>query len=308
MAKIKVTIPEIRFRKETVEVPVTRIEQVRQVLAAQQQRVNELLSRRNEEVSKQLDKASRGSRLSSLFSSGGATAAATAAAKSDDSTSAGGRLSSLFRTGGAAVAAQAAKAEAPAPTGGRFSGILRLSRQNPEAAQKLDQAAAAAAASSNGGGSGARFALLGLGALAGAGAGAAIVARRMSSETRAQVIQTTTSVARTAGRQGVTTARTLGTQARGRAAAARSRIGQARAQELEPETITDRVRTELGEDQSLRHLPRINVNTEPGGIVYLRGPVPSERERELAEQIARRQRGVSEVINEIHVEGSDAVQ
>jgi osmotically-inducible protein OsmY len=68
-----------------------------------------------------------------------------------------------------------------------------------------------------------------------------------------------------------------------------------------PQTIEDRVQTEFGEDAELRSQPRLSVNVEPGGIVYLRGAMPSVVLRERAEQVARRALGVKDVINEISV-------
>ncbi len=254
MAKITVRIPELRFRKEEMQVPVGRAEQVKQALAAQQERITQGLIKRNAEVARQLDKAS-------------------------------GSL----------------------PSSGKFTGMLRLSRQNAEAARKLDEAAAKAAASRKGGSSlFSKLLLIGIGALVGAGTGI-LSHPRTGPAARALVTQKGGKAVRTAGQQGASVARTLTSQAKGKASAVRAKVGSTDA-DMEPETITDRVRTEIGENESLRHLPRINVNTEPGGVVYLRGVLPGEKERELAEKIARKQRGVSEVVNEINVEGADAVQ
>lgn len=200
------------------------------------------------------------------------------------------------------VASQPDEVRVSSTLASRFPGMLRLSRQNPEAARQLDQAAAATASSSGRGRLG-LLGLLGLG-LAGASAGA-VAMRRTSQESRAQIAQGTGRYILIVSRQGAGAARSLGNQARGRAAAMRSRIAQGREVEIEPETVTDRVQTELGENETLRHLPRINVNTEPGGVVYLRGVVPGESERELAERIARRQRGVTEVMNELRVRMPD---
>lgn len=57
MAKVTLKVPEIKFRREKIEVPVTRVEAVKAALRAQQERVNQRLTRRNEEIAQQLDKA-----------------------------------------------------------------------------------------------------------------------------------------------------------------------------------------------------------------------------------------------------------
>jgi osmotically-inducible protein OsmY len=307
MAKIKVTVPEIRFRKETMEVPTSRGDQIKQAFAAQQERVAQRLSERNAEVSKQLDRAAAGGRLAGLVERGRQTLKRDEQPVEEPS---GGRFTAILQRGQQAAAS--ARESAQASGGGRFSGILRLARQNPEAAQRLDAAAAAAASASENGGSKlpGRLLLLGIGALAGAGVGI-LVSPTTGKTARTVAVQKGGTYARTAGKQAASAAQSLSSSARSQAAAMRakrSEVARERSQEVEPETITDRVRTELGEDQTLRHLPRINVNTEPGGVVYLRGPVPSEKEREQAEKIARKQRGVTEVVNEIHIEGESAVQ
>lgn len=210
------------------------------------------------------------------------------------------RLTQSLTKRSAQDAIQPEQAASTATWGSRFPGIMRLSRQNPEAALKLEEAAQAYSSGSGRG----RYALLALLGLTAAGAGV-VAARRTSEESRAQLARRTRSYGIIVVRQTGGTGRYLGSQAMRGAAAARSRVAEWRAADIDPETITDRVRTELGEDQTLRHLPRINVNTEPGGIVYLRGTVPGETERLLAEEIARRQRGVSAVINELQVETRD---
>ncbi len=44
------------------------------------------------------------------------------------------------------------------------------------------------------------------------------------------------------------------------------------------ETISDKVCTALGRELQADHLRYLNVNTQQGGVVYLRGPVHSEEE------------------------------
>ena len=211
-----------------------------------------------------------------------------------------GRLTQRLTRRTAQDASRSEEAASASTWSSRFPGMLRLSRRNPEAAVKLDEVAEAYPSGS----ARRRYALLGLLGLTAVGAGV-VTTRRTSQESRAQMAQRTGGYVLIAVRQTTGTGRSLGSEAMRRAAAARSRIAQRREGDIDPETVTDRVRTELGEDQTLRHLPGINVNTEPGGIVYLRGAVPGETERLLAEEIARRQRGVSEVINELQVGAGD---
>jgi hypothetical protein len=136
------------------------------------------------------------------------------------------------------------------------------------------------------------------------GAGVA-ASRRTTKESRAELAQQGGRYALIVVRQTVVGGRSLGGQAMRGASIARARLIRRREEEVEPETITDRVRTELGENVALRHLTRITVNTEPDGIVYLRGTVPGESELALAGQIARRQRGVIRVVNELQVQAGD---
>ncbi len=214
-----------------------------------------------------------------------------------------GRLTQRVTRRAAQETIRPEQAGTTSPWGSRFPGMLRLSKQNPEAALKLDEVAQAYSSRTGR----RRYALLGLLGLTAAGAGVA-AARRASQESRAQIAERTGRYGLIIVRQTSVTGRFLGNQAIRGAAAARARMAQLRESDIDPETVTDRVRTELGENQSLRHLPRINVNTEPGGIVYLRGTVPGEGERELAERIARKQRGVSEVINELQMENEGTEQ
>ncbi len=336
MATIKVKIPEIRLRKQTIEVPPSRTEQVKQVLSAQQERLTQMLAQRNAEVAKQLDKASSPSLAARFTRTLRRTSQSTQESAQEGAASLGSRVSdtlsraatqgskvtstlSQAATQGASqaasqgskvastlgrVASQAQEAASSSSTAGpgRFSGILRLSRTNPEAAQQLDQAAAAAA-KSNGGGTN-KLLLLGVGALAGLGVGAAagvLGSPTTGKQARTVAAQRGGQAARTASRQAARTARTVSQQARGRIEAARAARASEREQNTSEGAIEARVETALGADPTLKALPRINVNVEPGGVVYLRGIVPSENERELAEQLARKQRGVTEVVNEINL-------
>ncbi len=73
-------------------------------------------------------------------------------------------------------------------------------------------------------------------------------------------------------------------------------------------TVTENVQAALGEDEVLKGVGGITASAEPGGIVYLRGSVPTENERSRAETIARGTSGVTEVINELSVESGPMVQ
>lgn len=201
MAKVTLKVPEIVWRKETMQVPPGKVDVVRAALKAQQERITSRLVERNEEIARELEKATR-----------------------ESSSSRRGRLLTL-----------------------------------------------------------------GVGALVGAGVGL-LVAPSTGKSARARIGQGAGKVARTTA-----------TQAAGKVKAVRARVGGDGEQETGPESISDRVLTQLGEDASMRAAPRINVNTEPGGKVYLRGIVPSPDLREKAEKIARKQPGVTEVMNELTI-------
>lgn len=57
--KIKLRMPELNWRQETVEVPKGRVQALKEALRVQQERINEQVARRNEETTRQLDKAAR---------------------------------------------------------------------------------------------------------------------------------------------------------------------------------------------------------------------------------------------------------
>lgn len=266
MAKITVKVPEIKFRKEKMEVPVSRAESVKASLRAQQDRINARLSRRNEEIARQLDKA----------------------AEKEAKASGGSRLASLGKAAGATL-----------------SRSRKAVEEAPPAPSRNEAIAAAAVRAASASGRRNRLITLGVGAAIGTGVGL-LLAPTTGKNTRAVVGQHSGRVARTAGKTTASQAQAVKRQAAARAAAARARMrSRGDSSTDEPETITARVSTALGEDKALTHLPRINVNTEPGGIVYLRGPLPTEQDRERAERIARKQKGVTEVINEIIVAPSD---
>lgn len=64
---------------------------------------------------------------------------------------------------------------------------------------------------------------------------------------------------------------------------------------------TDRVRTNLGRELHADHLARLNINTQGGGVVYLRGQVHSEEERQRILEIVRNTEGVGEIVDELQL-------
>jgi osmotically-inducible protein OsmY len=67
-------------------------------------------------------------------------------------------------------------------------------------------------------------------------------------------------------------------------------------------TITQRVRSMLGREPALASIPHFNINTEGDGVVYLRGYVHNQEQRSAAETIAGATEGVTQVVNELHIE------
>jgi osmotically-inducible protein OsmY len=82
----------------------------------------------------------------------------------------------------------------------------------------------------------------------------------------------------------------------------RERVGGARLQEayVDDDLITQRVKTELGENPRTWRIASFNVNTV-NGVVTLRGRVSSEEEREALEEVARSVPNVEDVINKVTV-------
>lgn len=68
------------------------------------------------------------------------------------------------------------------------------------------------------------------------------------------------------------------------------------------ETITDRVRTNIGRELRDENLPHLNINTQENGVVYLRGYVHSQDQRELVQIVVEATEGVREVVNELTIE------
>lgn len=82
----------------------------------------------------------------------------------------------------------------------------------------------------------------------------------------------------------------------------RERIGKVGLREgyITDDVITQRVKTELGENPRTWRIPRINVETV-NRVVTLRGRVSSEEEREALEEVARSVPDVDDVINRVSV-------
>lgn len=70
----------------------------------------------------------------------------------------------------------------------------------------------------------------------------------------------------------------------------------------EDRTITDRIRSSIGREPELASLPKININTQANGVVYLRGTVPDMEKRDLVQLAAEMTDGVTQVVNELEVE------
>ncbi|WP_162924476.1 BON domain-containing protein [Rubrobacter indicoceani] len=64
----------------------------------------------------------------------------------------------------------------------------------------------------------------------------------------------------------------------------------------EQETVEQRIRSALGQDERTRNIPRPNV-TVNDGVAELRGPVSDKATRSAAEEIAQNVEGVQEVRN-----------
>jgi len=69
---------------------------------------------------------------------------------------------------------------------------------------------------------------------------------------------------------------------------------------VDDDMITQRVRTTIGENPQLRHLPRINVDTA-GGVVTLRGRVKSKSEEKTVVGTAEAVTDVDSVVSKLTV-------
>lgn len=67
-------------------------------------------------------------------------------------------------------------------------------------------------------------------------------------------------------------------------------------------TITDRIRSRLGQELDHKGWGHLNINTQAIGEVYLRGYVVSEELRSQIAQIVGETEGVQSVVNELNVE------
>ncbi|HEU4323587.1 MAG TPA: BON domain-containing protein [Roseiflexaceae bacterium] len=66
--------------------------------------------------------------------------------------------------------------------------------------------------------------------------------------------------------------------------------------------ISDRVSTRLGRELNMHDLPRLNINTQQNGVVYLRGTVLTAEQRDRIQEIVESTEGVQSVVNEIQIE------
>jgi hypothetical protein len=94
----------------------------------------------------------------------------------------------------------------------------------------------------------------------------------------------------------------LPTQAKINLAPGPQRVPGVLSQDDQNLTITQRVRSMLGREPSLASIPHFNINTEGDGVVYLRGYVHTEEQRRSAEMVAGATEGVTQVVNELHIE------
>jgi hypothetical protein len=64
---------------------------------------------------------------------------------------------------------------------------------------------------------------------------------------------------------------------------------------------TDRVRANLGRELQADHLARLNINTQGGGVVFLRGQVHSEEQRARILEIVGDTEGVGDIVDELRI-------
>lgn len=105
---------------------------------------------------------------------------------------------------------------------------------------------------------------------------------------------------RRTARRSSTRARYLAGIARGSVTSLRQTFQPKEEEYIDDDLISDRVRTQLGENPLTWDLPRLNINTE-NGIVTIRGPVQSERQRHDVENVVRRVKDVVGVVNDLRV-------
>ncbi len=68
-------------------------------------------------------------------------------------------------------------------------------------------------------------------------------------------------------------------------------------------TITGKVKSALAADVGLKTVTGINVDTDKGGVVTLKGKVDSADMKKRAEQVAKKVNGVKSVKNQLEVKG-----
>lgn len=71
-------------------------------------------------------------------------------------------------------------------------------------------------------------------------------------------------------------------------------------------TITDRIRSRLGQELDHKYWGHLNINTQAMGEVYLRGYVVSDELRSRIEQLVAETEGVQSVVNELNIEEQSA--
>jgi hyperosmotically inducible periplasmic protein len=72
-------------------------------------------------------------------------------------------------------------------------------------------------------------------------------------------------------------------------------------QDVSDATITGKVKSALAADVGLRTVTGINVDTDAGGVVTLKGQVASADVKKRAEQVAKKVSGVKSVKNQLTV-------
>ena len=74
-------------------------------------------------------------------------------------------------------------------------------------------------------------------------------------------------------------------------------------QDASDATITGKVKSALAADVGLKTVTNINVDTDKGGVVTLKGKVDSADMKKRAEQVAKKVNGVKSVKNQLEVKG-----
>jgi len=77
--------------------------------------------------------------------------------------------------------------------------------------------------------------------------------------------------------------------------------GSVSREDMSDATITAKVKSALAADVGLKTVTGINVDTDNGGVVTLKGKVDSADMKKRAEQVAKKVNGVKSVKNELQV-------